>query len=375
MTDHFASILLISILFVSCSKNVDPALPGHQGFPRIYSKKSVIIKKNLPPVMGGYVTKDGSLNTFSIQVKGNDPSHQEILSSAKVLSIDTLGVSQTIYDFNNVVFSHGSLIKDTVGGIPGWIATGIRVNLVPNSDGSICFSSNCLGALSVIQNNTLIDLELINALTSITSNRKKGIFAIRAPVYTGNYPYVLSTAPVIYEIDSLKMKNIYFIFPNNIVYRNNCGYYGSETGMYPADITIDIVADGNNNLYVCFGYDNVIYKIDKDKKLSVFIDDISNPVSIAIDDFNRFFVISGPEFRKVNDGPFEMTKPVEVILIENSKRTTIYKGELKNYGGCFSDDKNGGIFSVSDANYNISIGSDGVVFLEDPLARQVILIK
>jgi hypothetical protein len=226
----------------------------------------------------------------------------------------------------------------------------------------------------VIQNNTLIDLEFINALTAITSNRKKGIFAIRAPVYTGSYPYVLSTAPVVYEIDSLNIKRIYFIFPNNIVYRNNCGFYGSETAMYPADIIIDMAAD-DKNLYVCFGYDNVIYKLDKDKNLSVFIDDISNPESIAIDDFNRFFVVSGPEFRKVKDGYFEMTKPVEVILLDDSKRTTIYRGELKNYGGCFSDDKVSGTFSVSDANYNISISSTGEIFLEDPLAGQVVLIK
>jgi hypothetical protein len=375
MTERVASILLISILFVSCSKNVEPGLPGHPGSPLIYSKKSVILKKDLPPVMGGDVTRDGSLYTFSLQVKGNDPSHQEVLLSAKVLSIDILGASQTKYDFNNVVFSHGSLIKDTIAGIPGWIATGIRANLVSSADGSIWFSSNCLGALSVIQNNTLTDLEFINGLTSITSNRKKGIFAIRAPVYTGSYPYVLSTAPVVYEIDSLKMKGIYYIFPHEFVYRNNCGYYGSETGMYPADITIDMVADGNNNLYVCFGYDNVIYKLDKNRNLSVFIDDISNPESIAIDDFNRFFVVSGPEFRKVNAGLFEMTKPVEVIMIEDSKRTTIYSGELKNYGGCFSDDKVSGTFSVSDANYNISIVSSGEIFLEDPLARQVVLIK
>jgi hypothetical protein len=375
MTGHISSILLISFLFVSCSKNVDPGLPGHPGSPLIFSKKSVILKKDLPPVMGGDVAGDGSLYTFSLQVKGNDPAHKEILLSAKILSIDILGASQTKYDFGNVVFSLGSLIKDSIGGIPGWIATGIRANLVSNTDGSIWFSSNCLGALSMIQNNTLTDLELINGLTSITSNRKKGIFAIRAPVYTGSYPYVLSTAPVVYEIDSLKMKGIYYIFPNEFVYRHNCGYYGSETGMYPADITIDMVADGNNNLYVCFGYDNVIYKLDKDRKLSVFIDDISNPASIAIDYFNRFFVVSGPEFRKVSDGLYAMIRPVEVIMIENSKRTTIYTGELKDHGGCFSDDKVSGIFSVSDANYNISIGSTGEIFLEDPVERQVVLIK
>jgi hypothetical protein len=374
MTDHFAGILVISALFVSCSKSVDPALSEQQGSPRDYSKKSVIIKKDLPHVMGGYVTREGSLNTFVMPVEGDDQVHREILSSAKILSIDKDGLSSTIYDFSDVVFSHGLYIKDTIGGISGWIATGIRVNLVSNTDGSIWFASNCLGGLSVIRNNALVDPEFINGLTSITSNRKKGIFAIRAPVYTGAYPYVLSTAPVVYEIDSLKMKRIYFIFPNNIIYRNSCGYYGSETAMYPSDIIIDMVAD-DNNLYVCFGYDNVIYKIDKDRKLSVFIDDISNPASIAIDNFSRFFVVSGPEFRKVSEGLFEMTKPVEVILIDDSKRTTIYRGELKNYGGCFSDGKVSGTFSVSDANYNISISSTGEVFLEDPLEGQIVLIK
>jgi hypothetical protein len=59
MTHHFAGILLISMMFVSCSKNVDPEVAGHQGSPRIYSKKSVIIKKNLPPVMGGVCYQRG----------------------------------------------------------------------------------------------------------------------------------------------------------------------------------------------------------------------------------------------------------------------------------------------------------------------------
>jgi hypothetical protein len=367
-------ILLISCSFLSCSKEIKPESQETPQSPRTYSTNSVLIN-NLPPIMGGYVDSNGSLMTFSLQLLGNDPLHNEIILSAKILKIDTTGESHPIYDFNDMTFSHGYFMQDSVAGYLGWLAEGIRVNMVSNNNEGIYFSSNCTGAINIIQYNSINDLQYINAVISLTTNRKKGIFAITAPSYTGNYPYAISSPPAIYEIDSLNVKSVYFTFPDNIEFRNNCGYYGSETKMYPSDILIDMVSEGNGNLYVSFGYDNIIYKIDKDKKLSTIIDNIHNPVSVAIDNFNRLFVVSGPEFAKGSNNLFEMTKPVEVILINNSVEETIYTGELKNFSGCFSDKKINGIYSVSDANYNISINPSGEIYLEDPLARQVILIK
>ena len=40
-----------------------------------------------------------------------------------------------------------------------------------------------------------------------------------------------------------------------------------------------------------------------------------------------------------------------------------------------TDAKINGIYNVSDANYNISINSSNEIYLEDPLAGQIVLIK
>jgi hypothetical protein len=354
-------------MFASCKKdNVDNT-------PYVYSSK--VILNNLPPIMGGGIDSDGSLITFSLPLLGDDNYHSNIILSAKISNIDRNGNKIDLYDFTNKTFSYGSWIKDTFAGNFAWIPEGVSVNLVPNGKRGIYFSYNKSSEISLIQNKSIGNLQLIDGVASMTSNREKGIYAITMPLYKGDYPYTLSNPPTIYEIDSLDVKTKYFEFPINFVFNANCGYGGSKNAMYPIDIIIDIVADTSNNIYVCFGNDNIIYKVDKDKNLTTLIDNIHSPVSIALDNSNNLFVVSAPEFTKNNESFFDMVKPVEVLFINNLMPKTIYKGEYKNFGGCMSNVKNDGIFHISGAHYNLSINSSNEMFLEDPLAGQVVLIK
>jgi hypothetical protein len=363
-------LLLFSVIIVvlnSCNNE------NKNDSPYVYTNS--VIAGNLPPVMGGCIDTSGSLLTFNLPLLEDAGYQSNILVSAKILKIDKYENITPVFDFMDNTFSNGAWTSDTFANNNAWIPEGVQVNLVEDKKGKIYVSCNINSSISVIQNNTNIYIQTIDAVTSITSNGKKGIYAISAPSYTGDYPYTLLNPPTIYEIDSFENKSEFFVFPRNLIYSNNCGYEGSINNMYPIDILIDMTTDMKGNIYVCFGYDNVIYKIDKNKELTTFLDNIHCPVSLAFDRSNNLYVVSAPEFAKNDQNIFEMTKPVEVFVKSKSDQKLIYQGKLKNYGGCLLDSKNSGVYSISGANYNISVTQYYDIFLEDPLEGQVILIK
>ncbi len=325
--------------------------------------------------MGGYIDSDGSLITFSLPLLGDDELHSNVVLSAKIIKIDQSGSKKVIFDFDEETFSSSSWIYDTFAGYSAWIPEDARVNLVSKSDGDIYFSYNHESKICLIHNNSITDLNSIDKVASMTSNKKDGIFAITAPCYMGDFPYTLKSPPIIYEIDSRNNKSIYFTFPENSVFNINCGYSGFASALYPLDILIDMVVDSNNNLLVSFGYDNIIYKIDQSKELTTIVDNIHCPVSIAVDNLDKLFVISAPEFVQDDQGRFNLTKPVEVWTINNSEPTCIFSGETKSSAGCFTDSKIKGVYNINRANYNISINALNEILLEDPLLGQVVMIR
>jgi len=362
---NFIFYFLLIITIAACKKEVDPSHP--------YA--SQVILNDLPPIMGGCLDPDGSLITFSLPLLGDDELHSNVVLSAKIQKINKSGSKNTIFDFGEKTFSSSSWISDTFAGYTAWIPEDACVNLVSKSDGGIYFSYNHESKISLIHNNSLTDVNSIERVVSMTSNRNDGIFAVTAPSYMGDFPYTLKSPPIIYEIDSQNNKSIYFKFPENFVFNINCGYSGSTGVLYPINILIDMVVDSNNNLLVSFGYDNVVYKIDRSKNLTTIIDNIHCPVSIALDNSDRLFVVSAPEFAQDNQGRFNLTKPVEIWTFNNSELTCIFKSETTSSGGCFTDSKIKGIYNINRANYNISINALDEIFLEDPLLGQVVLIR
>jgi hypothetical protein len=362
---NFIFYFLLIITIAACKKEVDPSHP--------YA--SQVILNDLPPIMGGCLDPDGSLITFSLPLLGDDELHSNVVLSAKIQKINKSGSKNTIFDFGEKTFSSSSWISDTFAGYTAWIPEDACVNLVSKSDGGIYFSYNHESKISLIHNNSLTDVNSIERVVSMTSNRNDGIFAVTAPSYMGDFPYTLKSPPIIYEIDSQNNKSIYFKFPENFVFNINCGYSGSTSVLYPINILIDMVVDSNNNLLVSFGYDNVVYKIDRSKNLTTIIDNIHCPVSIALDNSDRLFVVSAPEFAQDNQGRFNLTKPVEIWTFNNSELTCIFKSETTSSGGCFTDSKIKGIYNINRANYNISINALDEIFLEDPLLGQVVLIR
>ena len=362
---HLIFYFLLIFTFSACKKEDDPS----------HNYSSQIILSNLPPIMGGCIDSDGSLISFNLPLLGDDELHTNVVLSAKIQKINQSGSKNTIFDFDEKTFSNSSWIYDNFTGYSAWIPDDARVNLAIKSDGGIYFSYNHESKISLIHNNTFTYLNSIEEVISMTSNRKDGIFAITAPCYMGDFPYTLKSPPIIYEIDSQNNKSIYFTFPENFVFNINCGYSGFTSALYPIDILIDMIVDSNNNLLVSFGYDNVIYKIDQSKELTTIVDNIHCPASIEVDNSDKLFVVSAPEFLQDDQGRFNLTKPVEVWTFNNSEPICIFRGEIESFEGCFTDSKIKGVYNINRANYNISINSLNEIFLEDPLLGQVVLIR
>ena len=110
-------------------------------------------------------------------------------------------------------------------------------------------------------------------------------------------------------------------------------------------------------------------------RFSGSIINIHCPASIEVDNSDKLFVVSAPEFLQDDQGRFNLTKPVEVWTFNNSEPICIFRGEIESFEGCFTDSKIKGVYNINRANYNISINSLNEIFLEDPLLGQVVLIR
>ena len=146
--------------------------------------------------------------------------------------------------------------------------------------------------------------------------------------------------------------------------------------MYPIDVLVDMKFGNDSSLYIACGYDNVIYKLDKNKNLSRFIENIFCPVSIDFDNKGQMFIVSAPKYEQDSSSQFFISKPVEVYLLStDGSLSVIYSGNKIGQGGCLTDDIIPGQFMVSDANFNINVTSTGSIFLENPLEKNIILIQ
>lgn len=359
-------ILIISLIALfSCEKD------EIQNKPHIYSNKVLI--DNLPPVMGGFVDYNGDLKTFSLPILGEN-QFSDILLTAKINNITTNGLIEEIHEFANNPFSFGSWSKDTMADIYGWIPNGIRVDMTARGQDDIIMSFNWGKYLYVYSDNYLRSINVNKGITSLTTNSKKEVFFIGAPTYTGEYPSSLITPPIIYKLDTFNGISEFYRFSESETYEHS-GSAGSASAMYPTNILINMTCDKEDNLFICFGYDNIIYKLDKDKVLYEYITDIYCPTSIAFDRNNIPYVLSGAKFSKSEDFKFTMEKPLELLKLIQTRKEIIYTGGNSVYLGGFKLDLLGEYYTKSDANFNISINQQNYIFLENPLKGEVIMIK
>ena len=224
----------------------------------------------------------------------------------------------------------------------------------------------------------MTEIEAMKGIISITSNHDGKVFFITSPIYgsvQNNSP--LQTPPIIYEIDDLNNIQEYFRFPTDITYIH-WGQGGSDAAMYPSDILINLSMDYDNNLYICFGYNNIVYKINDDKELLSFITDIYCPTSICFDKKNIPFVVSAPKFNLYdsnNDYDLYVVQSVEVFKLMEDGNEKIYTGNNVRLRGSYAPDVSDIYYNIDNANYNLSINNSNEIYLEDPKDYRIVLIK
>jgi len=337
---------------------------------------STVIATDLPPIMGSCIDSTGALLVFSLPLL-NDNFYSTLLS-AKIIRFTNLGSNKTIHDYGEKTFSNGAWTKDTYAGVTGWIPNNVKVNLVQNNLGQIYISYNNGYHIDKLSNFSISTACYLNKIIAMSTNKNDGVFAIASPGYTGEYPFEISQAPIIYEVYNMNHNSLYFTFPDNINYQSTCGYSGSSTLMFPTDINIDMAVDTKKNIFINFGYDNIIYKLDTNKNLTTYINDIFFPVSIAFDRFDRLFIVSAPKFEKNANDLFTMVKPVEIFLNKSAtENKKIYEGKLETeeIGGCWYYDEIFDGLLLNERMYDISINYNNDIFLLDNNKGEIILIR
>jgi hypothetical protein len=331
--------------------------------PESHKYTSEIIIENTPPLLGGFTDSIGNLVSFNLPLVVDGSTYL----SAKVSQYGESGAGQNLYNFNSKNFFYGTWSYDTFSNIYGAIPGGAIVDLASRGNNQFVLSYIRDSRLYMYSNGGMKYVDAINGITSIATNSTNELFVIKAPSYTRDG--TLSTPPTLYKLDSSNNVVEYFKFSASSEY-----VHGGQIDSFPTDIRINLSFDKKDNLYICFGLDGVIYKLDNAKNLSVFRDDIFCPISLAFSKGNTPFVVSGPKFQKPSDD-YELTKPVEVLKLSDTRDEVIYQiDNFKSVSG-LSQIKNSLDYTNSGAHYNITTNHLDEIYLEDPVNCKIILIK
>lgn len=349
-------VVIIMTLFLTQCKNDDEVSPDGDVY------QSEVILENSLPVLGGFTDSVGNLVSFNLPLvlDGN------IELSAKVNRYEGFKRIQRLYDFRNKNFFYGSWSYDTFSNRYGAIPLNAIVDLTSLGNEKFAMSHIRDSELYIFTNGQIEYIEAVEGLLSVASNSKNELFAIRAPAFTRDGE--LATPPTIFMLDSFNHLFEYFRF--STAEYNYGGLYDS----FPGDIRINLSFDKEDNLYICFGLDNIIYKLDKAKNLSVYRKDIFCPTSLTFSDSNIPFVFSGSKIEKSSD-KVELKKPGEVLKLSFTGDKVIYEIDQFKHETGLSRVGDTGYFTNGGGHYNLNANHLGEVFLEDPINCEIILLN
>lgn len=341
--------------------------------PHVYSSSTYV--NNLSAVMGGCLDSNGYLVSFTLPLMQSSSFGSNALISGKIIKNKAPFSDSTLIDFQNTPFSFGSLYSNTINNINGWTPRWARVSLAYTKKGALFMASNNNNGnrLCQISNGNSYQYHVIDGLTAITS-LNNDIYAISTPIYNQSLNNILTQA-TIYKVDSIGNLSTYYTFPSNIIFNSNCGYGSGVQKNYPLDVLIDIKARKDSSIFIVSGYDNIIYKLDKNKNLSVYCQNIFCPVSIDFDQNNQMYVVSAPKYSTDVNQNSIMTKPIQVYKITNNNQNIIYESGLSNYTGCLYNKLGTDQSMISDANIKLIVKSEYNIFLENPYEGKILLLQ
>ena len=361
-------VFSILILLFSCKKEDNNSdYTGNSN----YSYQSYQYISNLLPLQGSCLDSAGKLLFFQSPFLDSASYSYPIISS-KILRADTSNAYSTVFDFQNQTFGYGNYSGVIYNGQFGWLPAGLCVSLAMTKKGSLFMATNYNSSLYKIENNNLVNYLNVDGIIAITSCNNN-IYAATTPIY--NSSGGIFQEPRIYEIDSTGQQSLFYEFPSSINFNNYSGGTSGGLKMYPFCFSISLKMDRDSSIYVAFGYDDIIYKIDKNKNLTTYISTISYPTSIDIDNNNRMYVVSAPGFSIDSLNTIIMTKPVQIYKVLNGTPSKIYEGNLFSplySGGHVTNDQ---LHRLTNSFYSLSVSPKNEIFLVSRIEGNITLIK
>ncbi len=362
-------LFLFTILFLISCKKEDVKSPNGNTSPHFYTAKTLL--SDYPSLMGGDVDTSGNLITFNLPLLNDNFS--SVTFPAKLTKLSNFSNGLLYHNFGQDKFSGtGSYTKDSIPGLSGWVCTGIRTDMAITSKNELWLSCNLK---NFVQKKTetggIYSIQAMYGITSIASNSKGEIYFLVSPIFNGSG--AMTSPPVIYRFYDQSNIEEYYRFPENKTY-NYANLFGSQSAMYPSDILMNLTFDRNDNLYICLGLDDVIYKLNANKQLTTFNTTIPCPTSICFSSNNETFVVSGPSFTKNQETDYVLDRTAEIYKIAGGSQQVIYSLPHPPLNGALFKsplDK----YYIAGANYNVTINSFNQLYLEDPLTGSVLLVK
>jgi hypothetical protein len=355
-------LFFMCLALVSCKKETAE--------PHTYT--SLVYYENVLPTMGGCIDTSGNLITFSIPFLETASFGSNVLIPARIFKVTGINTAVTISDFGNSNFAGFAYTGYEVNGAGGFITNYSKVSLACTENGKLYASCNSNNGNKIyrISNGGVVANYTIDGLTSLTSFGNN-LFAITSPLYNNTNDNVIQQ-PVIYKIDSSGSMSVYFTFPDNIGFNTMGGASCNGQKCYPFDFVVDIEMSSDSSLFIASAFDSKIYKLDKNKNLTVYNQDIFCPVSIDIDKFNRLFVVSAPMYSPNN----EMTRPYQIhITAQPNHSTMLYEASLSSEMADMTYFFSQNLNIRGEASYTINVDSFNRIFVEDYYEKKIYLIQ
>lgn len=360
-------ICCLIVLFVACKKDDDDYIinaPYNNEVP--YGEYS----GNLLPVEGSCIDTAGNLLFFQFPFLS---SPNIPIISAKILKAVSNNSNSVVFDFQGQTFSYCSYNGIHYNGQNGLVPSNGCASLAMTDNGNLYMSYSNKHTIYRIAGNGYYSQWMLNGVVAISAFNNK-IYAATGPIY--NNSYNILQLPRIYVMGSPgSLPTLYYEFPSSINFNNySGGLNGSGNILYPIVYSMSLKMDTDSSLYVAFGYDDVVYKIDKNKNLTTYVSTIPYPTSIDITANGIMYVASAPGFSMDSTYHITMNKPPRVFSVQQGIPNQIYEGALFTPLYSTGNTINDPMHRITNSFYSISATSSNKVYLVSPAEAKIVRV-
>lgn len=246
----------------------------------------------------------------------------------------------------------------------------VKVTLALNKQSKIINSNSISGLISSYDNKSNSGLIQLERASGITVDANDTIFVLMSAIY--NQDGSLKSAPEIWKLNADGTTTPFYAFPSYYNYPVG-SMSGNGQDYFPEDKPDDIHIGSDGFVYVAMCSVGKTFKVSKSGQMEELTSDIPAPVSITTDKSGNVFIASSPLIDSVD---ITVVKPVEIIEVKADKsRSLIYSGAAGGkYRGSLVNGNIPGKWIGVGCTLDVSVSSNGDVFLVDPIERKLVRI-